>query len=128
MRLLRFLKKLKKRGEYGQRYGAKWYEKKTPLRISKETSDKLLNEHLEKDLIGLRKTFANFDSFPEELQDVLLDIHYNVGNVSNEKWPKLHDGIKNRNLEKILKNVHRKDIPESRNLWAENKIRAIKKW
>ena len=120
--------KAKKRGEYGQRYGANLYKDKSALRISKETSDKLLNEHLEKDLIGLRDTFADFDSFPEELQDVLLDIHYNVGNVSGEKWPKLHDGIKNRNLEKILKNVHRKDIPESRNLWAENKIRAIKKW
>ena len=118
----------KKRKEYGQRYGAKRYENKSSLRISKETSDKLLNDHLNDDLISLRKTFTEFDNFPEKLQDVLLDIKYNVGNVSDEKWPKLHKGIKNRDLNSILKNVHRKDVPESRNLWAEDKIRAIKKW
>lgn len=116
------------RKEYGQRYGAKRYENKSSLRISKETSDKLLKEHLKDDLISLRKTFTEFDSFPEELQDVLLDIKYNVGNVSDEKWPKLHKGIKNRDLNSILKNVHRKDVPERRNIWAEDKIRAIKKW
>ncbi len=118
----------KNRKEYGQKYGANWYKNKSALRISKETSDKLLNEHLNNDLINLRRTFAEFDSFPEELQDVLLDIHYNVGNVSAENWPKLHRGIKSRNLKAILKNVHRKDVAESRNLWAEDKIRTIKKW
>ena len=88
----------------------------------------MLNEHLNNDLISLRKTFVEFDSFPEELQDVLLDIKYNVGNVSNEKWPKLHEGIKNINLKAILNNVHRQDVPEKRNKWAEDRIRAIKKW
>ena len=120
--------RVKRRKEYGQKYGAKWYKDKSPLRISKETSDKLLNEHLNNDLISLRKTFVEFDSFPEELQDVLLDIKYNVGNVSNEKWPKLHEGIKNINLNAILNNVHRQDVPAKRNKWAEDRIRAIKKW
>ena len=128
MEAFEIFERAKNRKEYGQKYGAKWYEDKSPLRISKETSDKLLNEHLNDDLINLRETFTEFDSFPEELQDVLLDIKYNTGNVSRENWPKLHGGIKSRNLEAILNNVHRKDVQESRNLWAEDKIRAIKKW
>ena len=76
----------------------------------------------------LRTTFTGFDNFPIELQEVLLDIKYNTGNVSQENWSKLHQAIKNKDLKMICDNVHRKDVSDERNKWAKNKIDSIVQW
>ncbi len=103
------------------------YEDKTPLRISESENRQLYDEHLKEDLQYLRKTFKDFDKFPAEMQNVLIDIKYNTGNVDANKWPKLHEAISQRNLENIQKQVHRKDVGEQRNQWAIDTLRKIKK-
>lgn len=111
----------------GNNYKADYYEKKTPLRIPEKDIRRLYDSHINDDLKDLRSTFKNFNHFPPELQNVLLDIKYNTGNVWQEKWPKLHQAIAERNIENILNNIHRKDVSIERNQWAEDEIRKIKR-
>lgn len=103
------------------------YKDKTPLRISEAESRRLHDEHIKEDLDYLRKTFKDFDKFPPQLQDVLTDIKYNTGNVDAEKWPKLHQAIKDKDLNNIIDNVHRKDVPFSRNDWANRELLKIRR-
>ena len=107
------------------------YKNYSQLRLNNEEMDKLLKQHLQEDIKYLQTEFENFDSFPSELQNVLLDIKFNTGNVSTKKWPKLRKAIADKNLfgdEGILKNVHRKDVDLKRNKWSEQQIRNIKSW
>ena len=107
------------------------YKNYSQLRLNNEEMDKLLKQHLQEDIKYLQTEFENFDSFPPELQNVLLDIKFNTGNVSIKKWPKLRKAIADKNLfgdEGILTNVHRKDVDLKRNKWSEQQIRNIKSW
>ena len=122
------LKKRQREGYYGTNHPAKDYENLTPLRISKETIDKLTNKHLENDIQSLQKTFPEFDDFPLPLQEVLTDTHYNTGNINHSNWPNLHRGIKNKDLSAIANNIHRKDVQPKRNDWALEKIKSISSW
>lgn len=111
----------------GNNYIADYYKDKTPLRIADEEIRRLYDMHVNNDLKELRDTFKDFDRFPPELQNVLLDIKYNTGNVLQKKWPKLHQAIAERKIEDILNNVHRKDVSTERNQWAEDEIRKIRR-
>lgn len=103
------------------------YKDKTPLRISESETRRLYDEHLNNDLSYLREKFKDFDKFPTQLQNVLTDIKYNTGNVEEDKWPTLHKAISERSIKDILNNVHRKDVPQSRNDWAIEHLRQIKR-
>ena len=110
---------------------ADFYSNKSQLRISSNETDRLLRDHLAQDTKYLQREFPDFASYPPELQNVLLDIKFNTGNVSQENWPKLRKAIAEKNLfgdEGILKNVHRKDVGKDRNDWAEQQIRNILYW
>lgn len=101
------------------------------FRLATGEIDRLLRNHITEDIKYLKKEFPDFASYPPELQNVLLDIKFNTGNVSQENWPKLRKAIAEKNLfgdEGILQNVHRKDVGEDRNSWAEQQIRNIKSW
>lgn len=107
------------------------YKNKSSLRILDEEINKLLRYHLRDDIAYLHREFPEFDSFPPELQNVLLDIKFNTGNISADEWPKLRKAIAEKNLfgdEGIIYNVHRKDVDLKRNNWAEQQIRNIKSW
>ena len=107
------------------------YKSYSQLTLNDEEINKLLKQHLLDDIKYLQKEFPDFASYPPELQNVLLDIKFNTGNVSQENWPKLRKAIAEKNLfgdEGIIDNVHRKDVGEDRNLWAEQQIRNIKSW
>ena len=107
------------------------YINHSQFRLAKGETDRLLRNHITEDIKYLQKEFPDFASYPPELQNVLLDIKFNTGNVSQENWPKLRKAIAEKNLfgkEGILKNIHRKDVGEGRNLWAEQQIRNIQSW
>jgi hypothetical protein len=84
--------------------------------------------HLTNDLSYLRSEFSDFDSFPIQLKEVLMDLQYNTGSLNQRKWPSLYQAIQNRDLEGIAQNVHRKDVGFKRNDWAEKAIRSIVSW
>ena len=101
------------------------------FRLAKGEVDRLLRNHITEDIKYLQKEFPDFAYYPPELQNVLLDIKFNTGNVSQENWPKLRKAIAEKNLfgdEGIIYNVHRKDVGEDRNYWTEQQIRNIKSW
>ena len=107
------------------------YKSYSQLTLNNREINKLLKQHLQDDIKYLQKEFPDFASYPPELQNVLLDIKFNTGNVSQENWPKLRKAIAEKNLfgdEGIIDNVHRKDVDLKRNNWAEQQIRNIKSW
>ena len=105
------------------------YMNKSQLQLAKGEIDRLLRNQITEDIKYLQKEFPDFAYYPPELQNVLLDIKFNTGNVSQENWPKLRKAIADKNLfgdEGIIYNVHRKDVGEDRNYWTEQQIRNIK--
>ncbi len=71
-------------------------------------------------------TISDFDKFPEPLKEVLLDIQYNTGNLTRNNWPKLYQAIEDKDINGIIQNVHRKDVGQERNDWAESMVRSIR--
>jgi hypothetical protein len=107
---------------------AKDYKYATNLRISDEDAYRMALGHLTNDLSYLRSEFSDFDSFPIQLKEVLMDLQYNTGSLNQRKWPNLYQAIQNRDIEGIARNVHRKDVGLERNDWAEKTIRSIVSW
>ena len=81
------------------------------------------------DLAHVRKEFTDFDTFPNPLKEVLLDIHYNTGGLNKQNWPNLYEAIKRKDIwgqQGIYNNVSRKDVQPSRNEWAKRMISSIR--
>lgn len=98
----------------------------TNIRISDAEARRLAQNHMNNDLAHLRREFSDFDSFPLPLKEVLLDIQYNViGGVNQHDWPNLYRSIRNRDINGIVANVHRKDVQQERNDWAKRVARSI---
>ncbi|MBR1826014.1 MAG: hypothetical protein IJ770_05455 [Alphaproteobacteria bacterium] len=98
----------------------------TNIRISDAEARGLAQNHMNNDLAHVRGEFSDFDSFPLPLKEVLLDIQYNTGNLNQQNWPNLYNAIQNRNINGIVSNVHRKDVQQERNDWAERMARSIR--
>ena len=102
------------------------FENVTDLRISEKEARRLSENHIKEDLKYLRKEFSEFDEFPTELKEILLDMKYNTKNFDQEHWPNLYQAIENHDVKGIVDNVHRKDIQKERNNWAESLARSIR--
>ena len=98
----------------------------TPLRVSQDDALNMAQNHMTNDLAKLRREFSDFDKFPLPLKEVLLDIQYNTGNLNRQNWPKLYQAIENRDINGIIQNVHRKDVGQERNNWAEQMASSIR--
>ena len=116
---------LKRQEKFGQDYGANLFEKETNLRVPEAYAEQRAYDHLKDDLKTLRSEFKDFDSFDYPLKELLLDIAYQTGPITEEEWPKLRDGIRKRNLSKVYHNVNREDASTSRNKWAKERVKAI---
>lgn len=119
---------LKKQKKYGQNRTADTFKEYSDLRISRQNAELLRDCHLFDDWLYLQKRVPNFKSLPPQLQKVLLDIKYNTGNLSKGNWSNLYQAIESKTLKDIRENIHRRDVSEERNHWAEQKIDAIKNW
>jgi hypothetical protein len=107
---------------------ASTYKYATNLSISEDEAYRMAQGHLTNDLAHLRSEFSDFDSFPIQLKEVLMDLQYNTGSLNQRKWPNLYQAIQNRDIDGIARNVHRKDVGLERNDWAANQIRSIVSW
>lgn len=109
-------------------YKPNYFETKTPLRITDKESYRLAQEHMVKDLAHIRNEFADFDNLPIPLKEVLLDIQYNTGNLTQKAWPHLYGAIERKDVfgeDGIVNNVSRKDVHQERNDWAAKMARSI---
>ena len=104
----------------------------TNVRISDEYARSLSQNHMTNDLAHLRREFADFDTFPQPLKEVLLDIQYNVKDgLIERKWPNLYKAIRERNINGengIVANVNRPDVKFKRNDWARRTAATITPW
>ena len=99
----------------------------TPLKITDEEGYRLAQNHMTNDLAQVRREFSDFDNFPIPLKEVLLDIQYNViGGIQKKNWPNLYQAIADRDINGIAANVHREDVQQKRNDWAERMARSIR--
>ena len=106
---------------------ADFFEDQTNLRLSDQDAYNIAYKHMKNDLAYLRSQFADFDSLPNPLKEVLLDIQYNViGGLTQRKWPNLYDAIARRDVEGIARNINRRDVGQGRNDWAERMVRSIR--
>ena len=104
----------------------------TNVRISDEYARSLSQDHMTNDLAHVRREFADFDTFPQPLKEVLLDIQYNVKDgLIERKWPNLYRAIRERNItgeNGIVANVNRPDVQPERNDWARRMAATINPW
>lgn len=102
----------------------------TNLQLSEQEAYNMALNHMTNDLTHVRSQFTDFDSFPNPLKEVLLDIQYNViGGLNKNKWPKLYEAIERRDVwgpDGIYNNVNRPDVQQSRNDWAKRMIGSIR--
>lgn len=109
---------------------AKTFKSETNLWLSDKDVYNMAKKHMISDLAHLRREFPDFDDFPIELKEVLLDIQYNViGGVNENNWPKLYKAIKEKNVlgkDGIVEHVNRPDIGKDRNDWAKRTVSLIK--
>ena len=101
---------------------------KTNLQLSEQDAYNMAQNHMRNDLAYVRNQFSDFDTFPNPLKEVLLDIQYNTGGLNRQNWPKLYDAIANHDINGIANNVLRKDIGDNRNNWATKQIYSITNW
>ena len=53
-------------------------------------------------------------------------MQYNMGNRFNdEKWPKFYNGVKNKDINKMIHEVNRSQVAPGRNDWARNMLHEI---
>ena len=111
---------------------AEAFKKYTNIRISDDEARSLAQNHMTNDLAHIRHEFSDFDTFPQPLKEVLLDIQYNVkGGLNEAKWPNLYKAIRERNTKGyngIYYNVNRPDVKQRRNDWARRMINSINQW
>lgn len=113
-----------KAAPYGQNYGAKSFKHQTPLRLSRNYADRLLDHDIAIREEELHHTHPNFKYMSPEMQVAIAEPNYHVGTL---KWPKLKEAIKNKDKEAICQNIHRKETDnkgnfikgfQERNQWA----------
>ena len=123
------LSDFKERGEYGKNYEA-WKFQKTDkskaLVLPEIAMVEMVMEHLEWDLQELERKFPGFENYPRATQTVLLDMQYNMGNNFNErKWPKFYEGVRNKDIDKLVNEVNRPQVAPGRNDWARKILKEI---
>ena len=113
-----------KAAPYGQNYGAKSFKHQTPLRLSRNYADRLLDHDIAIREEELHHTHPNFKYMSPEMQVAIAEPNYHVGTLG---WPKLKEAIKNKDKEAICQNIHRKETDDKgnfnkgfqeRNQWA----------
>lgn len=112
--------------------GADYYKGKWDVSIGDKERQNLVKEHVESDLVALRKMCEkygkDFDKLPPSQQDALLDLRYNMGgNFNDDKWPDFFEAFDIDNYDIQSKESHRKSpISEERNDWVQDKFEQAK--
>jgi GH24 family phage-related lysozyme (muramidase) len=93
------------------------YKKHTKLDLPETVIDALFSAHVKDFKNQLRSKYSGFDTFPEEAQEALLDMAFNLGtHALKTKWPKLNkEGIDKRDWKAAAKHCNRPYVSLKRN-------------
>lgn len=98
--------------------------------ISSEQMLEQFDRQLNQSYRELEQKFNGFSSFPISVQQALVDMQFNMGDIAFQPvsntigdrtytaWPKLFDAISKRDWEKVANESSRKDVGRKRNLWT----------
>ena len=96
---------------------ASWYKKHCTLTISEVDASALLEADLKTAIGYLSGKFADLDSYPEDAQDALLDLIFNIGtgNFTAAKWPGLFAAVKAKDWKNAANQSNRPQVSATRN-------------
>lgn len=134
------------KGKPKNNYKAKYFEKITNLRISKEYLDELYYDRIKGAITDIKNTIKqynndpekdylipDFEKLPQPLQIVLVDMMYNMGqpgfNYKKENgkgFPKFWDYLAKRNVDGMIKQSKRGGISKDRNDETANYLRQLR--
>ncbi len=97
--------------------GAGYYKQFTKLVITEPAAKDDLKKKLVNAASDLAVRFPKIDECPEDPQDALLDMMYNIGltKFTEAKWPKLFSAVKSQNWTEAASNCYRPDVNQERN-------------
>jgi hypothetical protein len=108
------------------------YENESDLRISDDSMDIGLDEHIRGCFDNLRKIYMDFDDFPSAAKFALVDMIYNIGAgravaVGHSahglrSWVHLNAAIQDRDWFLASSLCHRARIEEARNTWTKGQF------
>jgi GH24 family phage-related lysozyme (muramidase) len=95
---------------------ASFYKQFTTLHLTDATIDTLLTEDLERVVTGLTGKLPDYGSYPEKVQEALVDMAFNLGlNGLMTKFPKFVGHIKQRGWKAAAGECKRGGISDARN-------------
>ena len=103
-----------------------FYEKFTKCRLPTEEIYRKPIEHIKKDMPQIRRNVKNFDKYPWQIQDVIIDIQYNTGHIEN--FPRFLKAVEEKDLNEMIKQSHRPDVQADRNQGIIDLLKSIKNW
>ena len=103
-----------------------FYEKFTKCRLPAEEIYRKPIEHIKKDMPQIRRNVKNFDKYPWQIQDVIIDIQYNTGHIEN--FPNFLDAVERKDLSAMIEESYRPDVQASRNQRMIDLLKSVKNW
>ena len=74
----------------------------------------------------IRRNVKNFDKYPWQIQDVIIDIQYNTGHIEN--FPNFLDAVERKDLSAMIEESYRPDVQSSRNQRMIDLLKSVKDW
>lgn len=95
---------------------AQAYQQYTQLELTQEAIDALLDQRIAEFQDGLQGAYQGFDSYPDTVQEALLDMSFNLG-LSGlvNKFPKLRQAAEAGNWQVCAQECKRRGISDERN-------------
>ncbi|MCP3367759.1 glycoside hydrolase family protein [Bradyrhizobium cajani] len=96
---------------------ASYYRQFTKLTLQESDAKAMLRENLEGSAADLKTRFPELDDYPNDAQDALLDMMFNLGltKFSRAKWPKLFAAVEAKDWTTAAAESNRPDVQEERN-------------
>lgn len=96
---------------------ASYYKQFTKLTLLESDAKAMLRDDLEGSAADLKTRFPDLDSYPNDAQDALLDMMFNLGltKFSEANWPKLFSAVEAKDWTTAAAESNRPDVQDERN-------------
>jgi GH24 family phage-related lysozyme (muramidase) len=96
---------------------ASYYKQFTKLTLLESDAKAMLRENLEGSAGDLKTRFPDLDDYPNDAQDALLDMMFNLGlpKFSKAKWPTLFIAVEKKDWMTAATESNRPDVQDDRN-------------
>jgi len=107
-------------------YAAGYYRKHTNLELPDEAIEHQVIHHMEDFIDGLRRSFPDFDSYPEQARKAILDMTFNLGlNGVLTKFPSFVAAFRAQDWDRCRAECNRRGIAEARNTYVKDLFQQL---